>query len=96
MSKKPRPSLESFMAGDEPAPAISPGSGEKEQSGQVGHSPKPQPAVDKLTVYVPRAASKRLKQMALDYDMRVNDFLREGVNLMLAKYGEPSLEDFEK
>lgn len=52
--------------------------------------------VEKLTVYVPKPAAKRLKQMALDHDRRVNDFLQEGVDLMLAKYGQPSLSDFEK
>ncbi|RYC29672.1 hypothetical protein D3273_22615 [Lichenibacterium minor] len=51
---------------------------------------------EKLTVYVPKAAAKRLKQMALDHDRRINDFLQEGVDLMLAKYGQPSLADFEK
>ncbi len=63
----------------------------------------PQPAsaakpsdVDKLTVYVPKAAAKRIKQMALDHDRRVNDFLQEGVDLMLAKYGERPLRDWEK
>lgn len=63
--------------------------------------PAPAPAaktsdVDKLTVYVPRAAAKRIKQMALDHDKRVNDFLQEGVELMLAKYGERPLKDWEK
>jgi hypothetical protein len=57
--------------------------------------PRPDKSVEKLTVYVPRAAAKRLKQMALDHDKRVNDYLQEGVNLMLAKYGEPPLEEFE-
>ena len=52
--------------------------------------------VEKLTVYVPKAAAKRLKQMALDHDRRINDFLQEGVDLMLVKYGQPSLADFEK
>ncbi len=52
--------------------------------------------VEKLTVYVPKAAAKRLKQMALDHDRRINDFLQEGVDLMLAKYGQPSLADFEE
>lgn len=53
-------------------------------------------SVEKLTVYVPKAAAKRLKQMALDHDRRINDFLQEGVDLMLSKYGQPSLADFEK
>jgi hypothetical protein len=51
------------------------------------------PNQEKLTVYVPRSAAKRIKQMALDHDCRVNDFLQEGVELMLAKYGQPSLKD---
>ena len=59
-------------------------------------SPKPIATVEKLTVYVPRAAAKRLKQMALDHERRVNDFLQEGVDLMLAKYGQPSLNEFEQ
>ena len=40
------------------------------------------------------AEAKRLKQMALDNDRRVNDLLQEGVDLMLAKYGQPSLKEF--
>ena len=58
--------------------------------------PPPKPEVEKLTVYVPKAAAKRLKQMALDHERRVNDFLQEGVDLMLAKYGERSLREFEQ
>ncbi len=58
--------------------------------------PPPKPEVEKLTVYIPKAAAKRLKQMALDHERRVNDFLQEGVDLMLAKYGERSLREFEQ
>jgi hypothetical protein len=57
-------------------------------------APQPSSTVEKLTVYVPRMAAKRIKQMALDHDRRVNDFLQEGVDLMLAKYGQPSLKEF--
>jgi len=53
------------------------------------------PNFEKLTVYVPKAAAKRLKQMALDHERRINDFLQEGVDLMFAKYGERSLREFE-
>ena len=55
----------------------------------------PRPQFEKLTVYVPKAAAKRLKQMALYYERRINDFLQEGVDLMLTKYGERSLREFE-
>ncbi len=47
-------------------------------------------------MYLPRAAHKRLKLMALELERPVNDFLREGVDMMLAKYGQPSLKDFEE
>lgn len=66
--------------------------------------PMPEPAshagkaakIEKLTVYVPRAAAKRLRQMALDHDRRVNDYLQEAVDMMLAKYGQKSLREFEE
>ena len=87
MSKKKFSSLEAIMAGevsvDQPVVTAAPA--------QI----IPEKAVEKLTVYVPRAAAKRLKQMALDHDRRVNDFLQEGVNMMLSKYGEPPLKEFE-
>jgi len=84
MAKRPS-SLEALIAGGT-APEIAP-----------APVPPPAPAksIEKLTVYMPRAAAKRIKQMALDHDRRVNDFLQEGVEMMLARYGEPPLKDFE-
>jgi hypothetical protein len=84
MRKSPA-SLELLMAGhDAPQP-----------QGESVAVPKAAPTSEKLTVYVPRAAAKRLKQMALDHDKRVNDFLQEGVDMMLAKYGQPSLQELD-
>ncbi len=68
-----------------------------EQSGagdEVVPMPLPAKTYYKATVYLPRSALKRLKQMALDHECRVNDFLQEGVDMMLAKYGQPSLKEF--
>ena len=47
-----------------------------EGAGRAAVPPDTHPP-EKLTVYLPRAAAKRLKQMALDHDKRVNDFLQE-------------------
>ncbi len=87
MKKKPA-SLEALMSGAQPQP-------EGVVSTTAPDVVRVTKSVEKLTVYVPRAAAKRLKQMALDHDRRVNDFLQEGVDLMLAKYGQPALKDFE-
>ncbi len=85
MTKRPV-SLEAAMRVEPPAEP--PAAAAPPPAGKVA-------AVEKLTVYVPKAAAKRLRQMALDHERRVNDFLQEGVDLMLAKYGQPSLSDFE-
>jgi len=85
-----------MMAGDGPAaagetatviahPAIAPAA-----------APQPGKLYKKATVYLPKAALKRLKLMGIEHDKPVNDFLQEGVELMLAKYGQPSLKEFER
>ena len=89
MTKRPV-SLEAAMRAEPPTPVEAPAA--PASAPPAGKSA----TVEKLTVYVPKAAAKRLKQMALDHDRRVNDFLQEGVDLMLAKYGQPSLADFEE
>lgn len=89
MSKKPV-SLEAQLAGRmTPEPA---GQGTENI---VAFKAPSAPKAEKATVYLPKAAMKRLKQMALDQDKRINDLLQEGVDMMLAKHGQPSLKDFE-
>jgi hypothetical protein len=53
------------------------------------------PAIEKATVYLPRAAMRRIKQMALDQDKRINDLLQEGIDMMLERYGQPSLKEYD-
>lgn len=89
MTKKKPASLEALMAHES-------GAGEDAEVIQLSPSAKPAKTYEKATVYLPRAAAKRLKQMALDHDRRVNDFLQEGVDLMLAKYGQPSLKELSE
>ena len=90
MAKSKPVSLELAMRGDAPEPEATIKAAEAMALSVKSSS------VEKLTVYVPKTAAKRIKQMALDHDRRVNDFLQEGVDLMLAKYGQPSLGEFEK
>jgi hypothetical protein len=87
MKKKQPASLEVLMAGQQS------GAGQGDEAVPM---PLPAKTYDKATVYLPRSALKRLKQMALDHECRVNDFLQEGVDMMLAKYGQPSLKEFRE
>lgn len=53
-------------------------------------------AEEKITGYVPLAAKKRLRLMCIEHDRDINSYIREGLDLVLAKYGQPSLEEFGK
>ena len=89
MVAKKRVSLEDAMGGgalSDPTPDARP----------VAAPPPPSANLAKMTVYMPKSAARRLKQMALDHDCRVNDYLQEAVDLMFAKYGQPALKDYEK
>lgn len=93
MKKKPA-SLETLLAGETPVR-------HEGEVGQVVPLHRPDTTLvaethDKMTIYVPKAAAKRIRQMALDHNRRANDFLQEGIDLMLQKYGQPSLSEFGK
>ncbi|WP_342154326.1 ribbon-helix-helix domain-containing protein [Methylorubrum sp. SB2] len=94
MAKKPA-SLEAALGGyasqDETA-------GSSQDSAEIVRHPAAAartPTV-KLTAYVPPAASKRLKMMCIEHDRDVNSYLREGLDMVLEKYGQPSLAEFAK
>jgi hypothetical protein len=89
-------SLEAMIAGDEPA-AVS------ETSTVIAHAaatpaatPQPSKLYKKATVYLLKAALRRLKLMGIEHNRPINNFLQDGVELMLAKYGQPSLKEFER
>lgn len=91
MAKKPA-SLEAALSGntvhEEPAAA---------GAEIVQLSPTPRKPVEvKMTVYVPQAASKRLRMMCVEHDRDINSYLREGLDMVLEKYGQPSLAEFAK
>jgi hypothetical protein len=92
MKKKPA-SLEAALSGHAPV--------ETSESAEIVQHPaastKPgKPQDVKLTVYVPPAASKRLRLMCIEHDRDLNSYLREGLDMVLEKYGQPSLAEFAK
>ena len=47
-----------------------------------------------MSLYIPKAAYKFIKQVALDFDKKPHNLLIEGVEMVLAKHGK-SLKDFQ-
>jgi hypothetical protein len=95
---KPQGSLESMMRArieETPTPKA-----RSTKASKVMPIAAPAPAleipakVEKVSLYVPKAAYKFIKQTALDFDKKPHDLLIEGVEMVLAKYGK-SLKDFQ-
>jgi hypothetical protein len=64
--------------------------------------PTPTPAPDHrpgrthTTIYLSKRVLRELRAIALEYDRKPHDILIEGVNLALAHYGRPSVEELSK
>ncbi len=90
---KQRPSLEAFAAGlsetREKDNAVVP----------LAVVPKnePAPAARKdrshVSLYLDKAVQKAIKAIALEYDRKPHDIYLEAVNLVLARYGRPPIDE---
>lgn len=75
------------LQGSEPEPAPAP---------KPATKPKARPEVQHTSIYVPKAAYRKIREIALTEDRKPHDIIMEGVDLVLAKYGFPSLAEFKK
>jgi hypothetical protein len=53
-------------------------------------------AVLHTSIYVPKAAYRKIREIANAEDRKPHDVLMEGLDLVLAKYGFPSLAEYKK
>lgn len=93
MARNKPASLEAALSGQMPQEAA------LESATVVQHpssaaTPKPK-NYEQVVAYVPTQAKKRLRMMCIEHDRDLNSFIREGIDLMLAQYGERSLKEFE-
>lgn len=58
--------------------------------------PKSRSDVQHTSIYVPKAAYRKIREIAVTGDRKPHDVIMEGVDLVLAKYGFPSLAEFKK
>jgi len=92
MSKKPA-SLEMALAGN--TSAAQPESAAVVQHPTSAPAPKASKPYEQVVAYIPTAAKKRLRMMCIEHERDLNSYIREGIDLMLAKHGQPSLKEFE-
>jgi hypothetical protein len=85
---KHRPSLEALAGAVAPRPSavIVPGPG-----AQRGRDTRPH-----MSLYLAKPVQRVLKKIAADLDRKPHDLLVEGVELVLARYGKPTIADIER
>ena len=94
MARNKPASLEAALGGQMPQEAAADADTVVQHSSSTPVLAKPK-NYEQVVAYVPIACKKRLRMMCIEHDRDLNSFVREGIDMMLAKYGEPSLREFE-
>lgn len=63
---------------------------------KLSAKPKARPEVQHTSIYVPKVAYRKIREIANTEDRKPHDVIMEGIDLVLAKYGYPSLAEFKK
>jgi len=71
-----------------------------EPAAKAAAKPKPiikaRPDVQHTSIYVPKVAYRKIREIAMMGDRRAHDVIMEGVDLVLAKYGFPGIAELKK
>jgi hypothetical protein len=85
-----------------PAPSVAAMQTEALAPVPVAPPPKPavksksRPEVQHTSIYVPKLAYRKIREIANTEDRKPHDVIMQGVDMVLAKYGFPSLAEFKK
>jgi hypothetical protein len=83
--RKPKPSMKIVTAPPEP------------RGGEAAASPPaPIERAPHVSVYISRRVQKEFKQLALDYDRKVQELYLEGMDAVLRQYGRPSIAELDQ
>lgn len=94
MARNKPASLEAALGGQMPQEAAHESATFVQHPARTPTATKPK-NYEQVVAYVPTACKKRLRMMCIEHDRDLNSFIREGIDLMLANYGQPSLREFE-
>ena len=96
MSRK-RPSvIDNLDLAGETGASVAPSNVVPLQSTEVPVIPKPRPDVQHTSIYVPRLAYRKIRDIANSRDCKPHDVIMEGIDLVLRKYGFPSIAELKK
>lgn len=85
-----RPSIIAGMDLSPPAPAQGGKVAEASPPQAVPAKPRaPRPDVQHTSVYIPRAAYERLREIAFSERCKIHDLLMQGIDLVIAERGHP-------
>jgi len=56
-------------------------------------SPKARASLPHVSVYIGKAVQRELKRLALDFDRKPHDLYVEALDLLLTKYGRPTVAE---
>ena len=66
-----------------------------EQPAPVPANGHRRPFTPHTSVYLSKPVLREIKRIAVDFDRKPHDVLIEAINLVLAKYGRPSIAELE-
>ncbi len=93
---KHRPSLEAFAQSVAPSPATAPTGNVVELTPPAQAATSARKDRPHTTLYLPKKVQRVIKEIALHYDCKPHDLYLQGINMMLAHYGRPSIDDISK
>jgi hypothetical protein len=78
-----------------PAPALAPVHVLKTPARKSRREDTPAPTgeIDRVGLYLPKAVAKEIKFVAFTHDRKAHDIYLEAVDMVLKKYGRPSIRD---
>src|SRR5262245_1476173 len=93
---KQRPSLETLAHDVVTSQRDNSTTSERDNVVTLQRSARARPSLPHVSVYVGKPVVRELKRLALDYDRKPHDLWIEALDLLLTKYGRPSVAELSK
>jgi hypothetical protein len=79
-----------------PIQAVEPAAAPVVAPQRTAAKPKERSEVHHTSIYVPKAAYRKIREIANTEDRKPHDVIMQGIDMVLAKYGFPSLAEYKR